>query len=337
MPGTNQFLPFAVGAGANTLTPTAYAALTTLLAGGFQAGVAPSAQFNTALRQATTAAAGLAQFIANQGFNANDDGSAANFAAALSSAMGVAAAGCTSAASLVISATGANANVSITAAEVVLRGADGSSRLASNLTLTVNTAVTGANGLDAGTLSASTWYSVWIVSNGTTAASLVSLSSTSPTMPSGYTHKARVGWIRTDGSGNKFPLSFKQCGRQARYVVGGSNLGAFPQMASGISGNINTPSFTPVAVGTFVPPTASEIALLCSYHGGGSATALIVAPNASYGATTSTSNPAPLQIGISTPSDVNIMGGLLLESSNIYWASAQSGNGLFCMGWEDNL
>lgn len=87
MPGTNQFLPFAVGAGANTLTPTAYAALTSLLSSGFVAGVANSAQFNTALRQATTAAAGLAQFIANQGINANDDGSAANFAAGVQSAI----------------------------------------------------------------------------------------------------------------------------------------------------------------------------------------------------------------------------------------------------------
>lgn len=87
MPGTNQFLPFAVGAGANTLTPTAYAALTTLLAGGFQAGVAPSAQFNTALRQATTGVAGLAKFISDHGANALDDGNHSNFADALLAAL----------------------------------------------------------------------------------------------------------------------------------------------------------------------------------------------------------------------------------------------------------
>lgn len=86
MPGTNQFLPFAVGAGANTLTPTAYAALTALLSSGFAAGVAPSAVFNTAFRQATTAAAGVAQFIADQGGSALDDGVPANFSAALKSA-----------------------------------------------------------------------------------------------------------------------------------------------------------------------------------------------------------------------------------------------------------
>lgn len=87
MPGTNQFLPFAVGAGANTLTPTAYAALTSLLSSGFVAGVAPSAQFNTALRQATTAAAGIAQFIANQNGNAFDNGDPGSFAASFSSAL----------------------------------------------------------------------------------------------------------------------------------------------------------------------------------------------------------------------------------------------------------
>jgi len=87
MPGTNQFLPFAVGAGANTLTPAAYAALTSLLSGGFASGVANSAQFNTALRQATTAAAGLSKFIADQGPNVNDDGSPTNYAAGLLAAL----------------------------------------------------------------------------------------------------------------------------------------------------------------------------------------------------------------------------------------------------------
>lgn len=87
MPGTNQFLPFAVGAGANTLTPTAYAALTSLLSSGFVSGVANSAQFNTALRQATTAAAGIAQFIANQNVNALDNGDPSVFAAAFASAL----------------------------------------------------------------------------------------------------------------------------------------------------------------------------------------------------------------------------------------------------------
>lgn len=84
---TNQFLPFAVGAGANALTPTAYAALTALLASGFQAGTASSAQINTVLRQASTVAAAVAKFIEGQGYDALDNGDHMALAVALRSAV----------------------------------------------------------------------------------------------------------------------------------------------------------------------------------------------------------------------------------------------------------
>ena len=72
---TNQILPFATGGGANTLTPTAYAALTSLVSLGFQSGVAPSVQLNTVWRQSSFMAAVVAQMIADQsGDNVNDDG-----------------------------------------------------------------------------------------------------------------------------------------------------------------------------------------------------------------------------------------------------------------------
>lgn len=79
MAGVNQFLPFAVGTGANVLTPSAYAALTTLVAQGFQSGIAPSQQVNTPLRQATFVSSALAQIIADAGINANDDGDLTTF------------------------------------------------------------------------------------------------------------------------------------------------------------------------------------------------------------------------------------------------------------------
>ena len=80
MSGSNQFLPFATGGGANTLTPAAYAALTTLLANGFQTGVASSQQLNTVWRQSTFVAAAIAQAIADQtGVAVLDDGVIAHF------------------------------------------------------------------------------------------------------------------------------------------------------------------------------------------------------------------------------------------------------------------
>lgn len=84
---SNQFLPFAAGGGANALTPTAYAALTSLLSTGFQAGLASSAQINTALRQASTVAAAVGEFIKAQGGDALDNGSATTLATALSTAL----------------------------------------------------------------------------------------------------------------------------------------------------------------------------------------------------------------------------------------------------------
>ena len=87
MAGTNQFLPFATGSGANVLTPAAYAALTALVAQGFQSGTAQSQQVNTPIRQATFVAAALGQIIANAGLNANDDGVIANFTTAFLAAI----------------------------------------------------------------------------------------------------------------------------------------------------------------------------------------------------------------------------------------------------------
>ena len=87
---STQIIPFctvAAGSGGNRLTPAAYAALTTILADGFQSGVASSAQINTALAQATLAAAGVANFMVNQGVTQNDDGNAAGFATNLTTAL----------------------------------------------------------------------------------------------------------------------------------------------------------------------------------------------------------------------------------------------------------
>jgi hypothetical protein len=78
MPVTNDFLPYAVGGGANVLTQSAYAALTTLLANGLQSGIVPSNQLNKILRQPTIMAAVVGQLIADAtGQNAVDDGTSA--------------------------------------------------------------------------------------------------------------------------------------------------------------------------------------------------------------------------------------------------------------------
>lgn len=330
MPGTNQFLPFAVGAGANTLTPTAYAALASLLSNGFVSGVANSAQFNTALRQATTAAAGVAQFIANQGQNVNDDGSAANFAAAMSAAMASVASAALSFSSLVLSASGTSANVSISANELLLRGADGSPRLVSNVNLTLNTAGSGANGLDTGTLAASTWYSVWVINNSTTTAALLSLSATAPALPPGYTHKARVGRLRTDPSGNKFPLAFRQVGRVVEYMPeSGTNVTSFPQAASSAA----TISVTSIALGSFVPDSAVRVAIRLQQDS-------VASVNNSISVqATATGQSVAEVIGVNSSRGVGTVWMTLRVAQTVYYSvQTSTGTGsVYVGGWEDNL
>jgi len=82
MSGSNQFKAIATGLGANALTPAAYAALTVLLANGYQTGTANSTYINTTLRQSSFVAAAIAQAIADStGAAVNDDGVIANFEA----------------------------------------------------------------------------------------------------------------------------------------------------------------------------------------------------------------------------------------------------------------
>lgn len=70
---TNDFKAFATGASANVTSQADYEALAALLS-GFQSGKASSAQINKALRQSTSMAAVLGQFIAQAGLDALDNG-----------------------------------------------------------------------------------------------------------------------------------------------------------------------------------------------------------------------------------------------------------------------
>jgi len=232
---------------------------------------------------------------------------------------------------LAASATGLSATVSVTADEIVVENSSNAYATLRSVSLSISGATSGsANALDTGTLAASTWYSVWVIWNGATTAGLLSLSATAPTLPSGYTHKARVGWIRTDASGNKYPLAFKQSGRRVQYIVGGGNVTATLIMASGASGSVSTPTWTALAVGAFVPSTATEIAVSLTTT---STNQIMCAPNNAYGQIASTTNPPPLSLY--AYGACSVTGRLLLESTNIYYA-ATAGQ-VVCLGWEDNL
>ncbi|MDP4569793.1 phage tail protein [Pseudomonas sp. LPH60] len=236
---------------------------------------------------------------------------------------------------LKVSASGLSSIVNVVAEQLVV-GNDLSFKTLGDVTLKINATAIGANGLDTGVLTGSTWYSVWVIWGGAGVAGLLSLSEKAPVLPVGYTHKARVSWTRTDPTANKFLLSFIQAGNCVQYkVVPGSNVQNLPVMASGVV----SPA-ADVAVSAFVPPTAAKISLTAGTNNG----YVGFAPSSGYTAqapvylNTATLNAAPFVGGYNPSSPVPTANGqFLLEGPTIRFGSFAATGVLQCIGWEDNL
>lgn len=235
---------------------------------------------------------------------------------------------------LVLSATGTSAFVSINADELVLSSSQSYFVARSVNLISVNLAALGANGLDVGTSSTATWYSVWVIYNPSTAtlAGLLSLSATAPSLPSGFTYKARVGWVRSDNTPNKYPLPFRQQGRRVVYTPkSGSNLTSYPSMVSA-AGSI---ALTNIATSSVIPPSASTISVR-----------LLCVSGTTIGAIALGGNSVQTTAGMPLPANGTFTFGqeVVLESlqGSLYWSVGTGGSGGFsaemtAVGWEDNL
>lgn len=228
-----------------------------------------------------------------------------------------------------------NTAATLTADSVVLDNGAGAYKLVNSVSLTLGTGTSGANGLDTGSMANSTWYYVWAINNGTTTAVLISTSSTAPTMPSGYTYKARLGAVRTNGSAQLYRTI--QYGRKARWVVDGTLLTGPPQMASGVAGTISSGTWVAVATGAFVPATASSV-IVVSNSASANTFQIVVVPNNSYAGYT-IGNGTSQTVGWQMMSQgyINQTAEIVLESSNIYWACSNANGTIQCYGWEDNI
>lgn len=235
---------------------------------------------------------------------------------------------------LVVTAT-SNTQVTVTADALAVANSDGYGFRVPSVSITCTITTAGLNGLDTGSEASSTWYSVWDVFNpGTqTNGCLLSASATSPTLPAGYTAKARVGWVRNDASANFWRTV--QYGDLAQ-IIQGTNPTVLPRMATGPSGSPTTPTWVAVVLSAYAPPTAAavRVSLSCT-----SCTAAVV-PNNTYGAIDSTTNPPLMQMRLdagfgNVTTAVPVL--IAVESSNIYWAANNSGALLAAFGWQDNL
>jgi hypothetical protein len=146
-----------------------------------------------------------------------------------------------------------NTKIDITAGELQLKDDNGNVKVALAVSVTIDYAGTGANGIDTGAQALNTWYYNWIIAKEDgTVAGLGSLSSSAPTMPSGYTFKALVNAARSNAS-TQF-LKHRQVGNEVIYEARQSVL----------SGGSATTE-TAISLSEFVPPNALSASI--SYQG----------------------------------------------------------------------
>lgn len=232
-----------------------------------------------------------------------------------------------------------NSIIDITADQAVMTTGT-ASIYASGVSVSVNTSVTGANGIDTGARANSTWYNLFLISDGTTTAGLASLSATAPTMPGVYIYKVLVGSMRTDSSGNF--MRTRQTGEDTQYtIVAASNTAAMPLLAqAGTAGNVGVPTWVALSVSNVVPPTATKIRII-GQTPAQTNSQMMAAPNNNYGAYNSSTNPPPLQVTSGQASGGNplcIPAEFVLESTNIYWAAANGGsNSIWVLGWTNKV
>jgi hypothetical protein len=202
-------------------------------------------------------------------------------------------------------------------------------------TCTIDFTANGAAGLDTGSLTTSTWYYTYYISNGTTLSCLGSLSATSPTLPSGYTFAMRVGAISTDGSSHFY--NTLQKGKRAGYVMSGSgNTTSFPFTVSGstsgwtafqVTGNgYGSPATATECIVELGTPTASNIAVAPSTY-----------YNDSIPGISAYLNPAPVYLQALSSEVAATKTNILLESNSVYYQASSANGHVDVVGWVDSV
>lgn len=242
---------------------------------------------------------------------------------------------------------GATTNVTITYDQAVLVNAAGQGLAFVNGSFTCDCSVNGAiNRLDTGALANNSEYHIWLVAkpDGTGVGSLMSLSATSPTLPTGYAggFKYRIGCFITGGAATF--LRIRQVGNRAQYVVGtGTTVTApvgFTVSTQAAKTALTAAGATGAGNAAKVPSTAASI-LLCCATAGVSNASMYVFPNNDAGYSTTIANQyAGMGVGTANNNgSANVE--LILESTSIYYISGNNAAGanaaLLCLGWRDRV
>lgn len=175
----------------------------------------------------------------------------------------------------------------------------------------IDATTNGLNGLDTGSLAASTVYAVWLIADPvdlSTSGCMVSLSSTQPLMPFGYSAFALIGYVTTS-SGAVFLKGYWSAGNStARQFTYDAPILALNGGASATYAGVALTTFVPAVEGTrvtlfsnFTANAAADIENLQGYNSTGDAVT-IIAPVAGATAHTTSQNIVLAQLNAGAPS-----------------------------------
>lgn len=210
--------------------------------------------------------------------------------------------------------------VTVTADELILEDSSNNKVTIRSVSEAIAITTSGASGLDTGAEGSSRWYYIWIIrkSSDGTVNGLLSESSSSPTLPSGYDQKALVSAVY-NSSGSDF-VGFIHKGKRYSYT-------SWQVLASG---NVGTGAWTSVNTSSFVPSALSENANGSMHN----ATTLGIANDSSVSVTVATAAPNKLSIPGSVPTLQKYWELEILTANTLYWISDSAGNTLYINGFE---
>jgi len=149
---------------------------------------------------------------------------------------------------LTLSAAGSSASFGIAAGQAADSGNAVLMTLAAAITKTTSgwTVGSGNGALDTGAIANSTWYHVWLIRRPDTGVVdvLASLSATSPTLPSGYTQKRRIGAMLTDASAHW--VAFTQVRTKFRWVTPTTDFANTSGVTTRVTQQLTVPTGTAV-------------------------------------------------------------------------------------------
>ena len=146
---------------------------------------------------------------------------------------------------------------SITADCIVVESIDFKSKVLRNINVSFNGANAGPNGIDENSIIAGNWYRLFVIYNPITdaVASLISLSTTAPTLPNGYTHFCKVGTAYVAAATTNFKRA-RKTGNRVDLLQNPANTTSYDNV---LLNGVTNPVITAFSCAACAPPEATHL------------------------------------------------------------------------------